>query len=54
MDYTDYKIISYLQKDGRISMKDLAKDISLSPPATAERVRRLEENGTIKQYKAII
>ncbi|MDW7669126.1 MAG: Lrp/AsnC family transcriptional regulator [Bacillota bacterium] len=54
MDYTDYKIISYLQKDGRISMKDLAKEISLSPPATAERVRRLEESGAIKQYKAII
>jgi Lrp/AsnC family leucine-responsive transcriptional regulator len=35
-------------------MKDLAKLVSLSPPATAERVRRLEENGTILRYKAII
>jgi Lrp/AsnC family transcriptional regulator, leucine-responsive regulatory protein len=54
MDFTDYKIIETLQDDGRISMKDLAKLVSLSPPATAERVRRLEENGTIMKYKAII
>jgi Lrp/AsnC family leucine-responsive transcriptional regulator len=54
MDYTDYKIIATLQSDGRISMKDLAKLIALSPPATAERVRRLEENGIIKRYKAIV
>lgn len=54
MDYTDYKIISTLQHDGRISMKDLAKLVALSPPATAERVRRLEESGIIKGYKAIV
>ncbi|SHJ03583.1 Lrp/AsnC family transcriptional regulator, leucine-responsive regulatory protein [Dethiosulfatibacter aminovorans DSM 17477] len=54
MDYTDYKIIETLQNDGRISMKDLAKLVALSPPATAERVRRLEESGIIQRYKAII
>lgn len=54
MDYTDYKIIDILQKDGRISMKNLGKLVSLSPPAVAERVRRLEEEGIIEKYKAII
>jgi Lrp/AsnC family leucine-responsive transcriptional regulator len=54
MDYTDYKIIETLQNDGRISMKDLAKLVALSPPATAERVRRLEESGIIQRYKAIV
>src|SRR5665648_858545 len=54
MDYTDYKIVEKLQNDGRISMKDLAKLVALSPPATAERVRKLEENGTIERYKAIV
>ncbi len=54
MDYTDFKIIETLQKDGRISMKDLSKIVALSPPATAERVRRLEESGIINSYKAIV
>lgn len=54
MDYTDLKIIETMQVNGRISMKDLAKIVALSPPATAERVRRLEDNGTIERYKAII
>jgi Lrp/AsnC family leucine-responsive transcriptional regulator len=54
MDSTDYKIIAMLQEDGRISMKDLAKNVALSPPAAAERVRRLEETGVILGYKAVI
>ncbi len=54
MDNTDLKIIDILQKDGRISMKDLGKDVSLSPPAVAERVKRLEETGIITSYKAIV
>lgn len=54
MDITDLKIIDILQKDGRISMKDLGKAVSLSPPAVAERVKRLEEAGIIERYKAII
>lgn len=54
MDATDYKIIDILQKEGRISMKDLATKVSLSPPAAAERVKRLEESGIVQGYKAIV
>lgn len=54
LDITDLKIIDILQKDGRISMKDLGKTVSLSPPAVAERVKRLEEAGIIEKYKAIV
>ena len=54
MDLTDYKIIEILLEDGRIPMKELAKMVSLSPPAVAERVRRLEEDGIIMGYKAKI
>lgn len=54
MDFTDFKILEILQKDGRISMKDLGKKVSMSPPAVAERVRRLEESGIITGYKAVI
>jgi Lrp/AsnC family leucine-responsive transcriptional regulator len=54
MDVTDYKIIEILQKDGRISMKDLGKFVGLTSPAVSERVRRLEEAGIIEGYKAIV
>ncbi|MDF2548697.1 MAG: AsnC family transcriptional regulator [Anaerosolibacter sp.] len=54
MDFTDYKIIEILQKDGRISMKDLGKAVNMTSPAVAERVRKLEENGVIIGYKAIV
>jgi len=49
MDVTDYRIIEILQKDGRISMKDLGKIVGLTSPAVSERVKRLEEG-----YKAIV
>lgn len=54
MDQTDLKIISILQQEGRISMKELGKIVSLSPPAVAERVKRLEDSGIIEKYKAVI
>lgn len=54
MDYTDYQIIEILQKNGRISMKDLGKAVNMTSPAVTERVRKLEENGVILGYKAII
>lgn len=54
MDTTDYKIIEILQKEGRISMKDLGKIVGLTSPAVSERVKRLEEAGVIQGYKAII
>ncbi len=54
MDTTDYKILEILQTRGRISMKDLGHLVSLTPPAVSERVKRLEENGIIEGYKAII
>lgn len=54
MDITDIKILKILQTDGRISMKDLGKRVSLSAPAVTERVKRLEEAGIISGYKAVI
>lgn len=54
MDVTDYRIIDILQKDGRVSMKDLGKLVGLTSPAVSERVKRLEESGVIQGYKAIV
>jgi len=54
MDSTDYKILDILLEDGRIPMKELAQKVSLSAPAAAERVKRMEEDGIIKKYKAVV
>ncbi len=54
MDRTDYHIIEILQLDGRISMKDLGQKIGLTAPAVSERIKKLEDCGIIKGYKAII
>lgn len=54
MDDIDCKIVQYLQRDGRMSMKNLANLVSLTPPAVAERVRKLEENKVILGYTAIV
>ena len=54
MDLTDYRIIETLIKNGRIPMKELAQKVSLSAPAVAERVKRLEEEEIITGYKAVI
>ena len=54
MDTIDYEIIKLLQDNGRISIKKIAEIISLTPPAVAERIRKLEEAGVISCYRAII
>ena len=54
MDAIDWSIVELLQRDGRISVRELGRQISLSAPATAERVRRLEESGVILGYSAVI
>lgn len=54
MDGTDKEIIEILQQQGRISMKELGKWVSLSQPAVADRVRKLEEREVIQQYAAVI
>ncbi|MBY6037005.1 Lrp/AsnC family transcriptional regulator [Fictibacillus nanhaiensis] len=54
MDTLNRKILDILQVNGRISMTDLGKEISLSVPAVTDRVRKLEDQGVIEGYKAII
>lgn len=54
MDRIDYEIIKLLQDNARISIKKIAEIIFLTPPAVAERIRKLEEAGIISSYRAII
>jgi Lrp/AsnC family leucine-responsive transcriptional regulator len=52
LDATDWRLLAELQADARLSFKELARRIHLSPPAVAERVRRLEQAGVITGYGA--
>lgn len=52
LDKIDRKILSILQKDARISITDLAEQVSLSVTPCAERVKRLEKEGIILGYHA--
>lgn len=54
LDGKDRQILRILQEDGRISNLALAERVNLSPTPCAARVRRLEQAGLIRQYKAAI
>ncbi len=52
LDDTDWRILSELQKNARLSYAALARKVNLSRPAVAERMRRLESLGVITGYRA--
>jgi len=54
LDSTDHAIIQNLQHDGRTSVAQLARAISLSPSATADRLRRLTDGGVITGYSITV
>ncbi|QPC81961.1 Lrp/AsnC family transcriptional regulator [Phototrophicus methaneseepsis] len=53
-DNLDQAILEALQADGRISVADLARQIHLSQPAVHNRIKRLEREGIIKGYVALL
>lgn len=54
MDALDEAIIETLRRDGRISNQDLAAEVGLTPAPCMRRVRRLEADGIITGYRAVI
>ncbi|MBV6272814.1 Lrp/AsnC ligand binding domain-containing protein [Alcaligenaceae bacterium CGII-47] len=54
LDAIDKKILTLLQQDGRATNQWLAKQIDLSPTPCLERVRRLEHEGFIQGYRAVV
>ncbi len=54
LDEQDITILRELQNDSSISNVELARRVSLSPPATHSRVRRLRELGYIQAYVALL
>ena len=53
MDITDIKILEILQKDGRSSASDIAKQVNLSIPSVSDRIKKLNEK-VIKNYAAVL
>lgn len=51
-DKIDMSILSILQKDARIPIKDIAKEVFLSSPAVSSRIEKLEKEGIITGYQA--
>jgi Lrp/AsnC family leucine-responsive transcriptional regulator len=54
MDEVDRSILTTLERHGRISNAELAERVGLSPSPCLRRVRRLEETGVIRGYRAVI
>ncbi len=54
IDVIDEKLLSVLQENARISISELSKKINLSLSAVSERLKKLENNGVILQYTAIL
>jgi Lrp/AsnC family transcriptional regulator, leucine-responsive regulatory protein len=54
LDQVDQAILAELQRDGRVSAADLARRVSLSASSTADRLRRLTDDGVITGYTALV
>src|SRR3954451_8960611 len=53
-DELDHRILELLAANGRMSYTDLGKATGLSTSAAHQRVRRLEQRGVIKGYRAVV
>ena len=54
LDQTDLKILRILQQNARLTNKELAAQVNLSTTPVFERLKRLERNGYIKKYVAVL
>ena len=54
IDETDSKILHLLQRNSQLTVKELAARIHLSPTPTFERQKRLEREGYIQRYSAVV
>ena len=54
LDAIDFKILKYLQKDAKTTVKEMAHLLSLTPTPVYERIKKLERHKVIKKYVALI
>lgn len=52
LDRLDKRLLAELQVDARLSFAELGRRVGLSTPAAAERVRKLEDQGVLRGYRA--
>ena len=50
LDVVDLGILRMLAEDARTSVAEIARSVGMSAPSVSERIRRLQENGTIQAY----
>lgn len=54
MDEIDCEIVRLLYANGRLNQERIAREVKLSRPAVHARIRRLEEEGVIRGYRALV
>lgn len=53
-DHTDIAILKLLQADAKMTVKEIAEKVNLSTTPVHERIKRMEQQGVIKQYAALL
>lgn len=51
LDEVDWRILDELQENARITYSELGRRVALTPPAVADRIRRMEDAGVISGYR---
>lgn len=54
VDATDVQIVRILHANGRATQEQIARAVNLSRPAVHERIKRLEQQGAIRGYRALV
>ena len=54
LDAMDHKLLRLLSEDPRVSQRQLAREVGMSPPAVGERIARLERQQLIRGYTTIV
>lgn len=54
LDQIDLKLLELLQKNGKMTTKEIAQRVHLSPTPVYERIKRLEKDGVIEKYVALV
>lgn len=54
LDHKDRQILHLLQESGRLSRAELARRVNLSAPGLQKRLKKLEANGCIDRYVALV
>ena len=54
LDIIDFELLRMLQKDAKLTTKEIAIRVNLSPTPVYERIKRLEKEGLIEKYTAIV